>query len=83
MTGGGVIADACALIAFHAAGGATMTAGGVEAMRSGEVLVSPVTVWEIARKVALGKLAPLPPGPDGSFAGYLRAQGYRIAPLGW
>lgn len=78
------LADACALVAFHGYGGDTMTSEGLVAMRQGDVLVSPITVWEINRKVALGKLQrPVPPGFIGSFADYLRERGYRIAPLGW
>ncbi len=77
------VADACALIAFHAAAGATMSERGIAAMRSGEVLVSPITVWEITRKSAIGKLPPLPTEPRGGFAGFLRVRGYRLVSLGW
>lgn len=79
-----VLADACAIVAYHGAGGATMTEKGREAMRTGDVLVSPITVWEITRKVALGKLPrPVPPGFTGTLAEFLRSRSYRLAPLGW
>jgi len=78
------LADACALIAFHGFGGQTMSAAGKVAMSHGDVLVSPVTVWEISRKVAIGKLArPSPSGYDGSLAEWLRQLGYRAMPLNW
>lgn len=78
------LADACALVAYHGGGGAGMTDRGREAMRGGDVLVSPITVWEITRKTALGKLPrPVPPGFTGSLSDYLRSQSYRFAPFGW
>lgn len=78
------IADACALVAFHGFGGATMSPSGLTAMRTGEIMVSPITVWEITRKVALGKLPkPVLPGFKGSFSRYLRQNGYLLAPMGW
>jgi PIN domain nuclease of toxin-antitoxin system len=78
------LADACALVAFHGGGGAGMTDRGRKVMRGGDVLVSPITVWEITRKAALGKLPrPVPPGFTGSLSDYLRSQSYRFAPLGW
>ena len=48
----------------------------------GEVLVSPITVWEITHKASLGKLPPLPT-LDGSFARHLEALGLRSEPLTW
>ncbi len=78
------LADACALIAFHGCGGQTMTDVGKVAMGQGDIFVSPVSVWEIARKVALEKLArPSPSVYDGSLAGWLRQSGYRAMPLSW
>jgi PIN domain nuclease of toxin-antitoxin system len=78
------LADACALIVFHGYGGQTMSGAGKVAMGHGDVFVSPITVWEIARKVALGKLArPAPPGFNGSLAEWLRQAGYRVIPLSW
>ena len=53
---GACLADACALIVFHGFGGAGMSEAGLTAMRGGQVLVSPVTVWEIVRKAGDGKL---------------------------
>jgi hypothetical protein len=64
----GFLADACALIVFHAEGGAGMSAAGLAAMRGGDVAVSALTLWEITRKVAQGKLPPVPIGADGSSA---------------
>ena len=53
-------------------------------MADGDVFVSPITVWEITRKVALGKLArPMPPRYVGSFASWLEGIGYRVMPLAW
>lgn len=46
------LADACALIVFHGYGGA--------------VFVSAIAVWEVTRKIALGKLTrPTPPDSTG------------------
>jgi PIN domain nuclease of toxin-antitoxin system len=50
------LAEACALIAFHGYGGQTMSAAGRKAMAEGDIAVSPITVWEISGKIALGKL---------------------------
>ncbi len=78
------LADACALIVFHGYHGQTMSDAGKAAMSHGDVFVSPMTVWEISRKVALGKLArPEPPGFNGSLAEWLRQTGYRVMPLSW
>jgi PIN domain nuclease of toxin-antitoxin system len=78
------IADACALIVFHGYGGETMTDAGTTAMATGDVFVSPITVWEIARKVAIGKLErPAPPGFNGSLSEWLRHVGYRFLPMTW
>lgn len=61
-----------------------MSAQAIRIMTSGNVLVSPVSVWEITRKIALGKLArPTTSRFGGSYAAYLRSAGYGIAPLGW
>jgi PIN domain nuclease of toxin-antitoxin system len=48
----------------------------------GDVAVSPVTVWELTRKAAVGKL-PSMPAIEGSFALWLGAQGFRPLPLTW
>jgi PIN domain nuclease of toxin-antitoxin system len=78
------IADACALIVFHGYSGQTMTEAGKAAIGSGDVLVCPITVWEISRKMALGKLErPAPPGYNGSLSDWLRDVGYRVMPLTW
>jgi PIN domain nuclease of toxin-antitoxin system len=78
------LADACALIFFHGRDGETMTAAGREAMEDGDVFVSPITVWEIARKVSVGKLArPTPPNYRLGLSSWLRESGYRSLPLTW
>jgi PIN domain nuclease of toxin-antitoxin system len=75
------IADACALLAFFGADGSVMRAAGLSAMR-GDVVVSPITVWELTRKAASGKLPPLPTERSG-FALHLAALGFGDAPLSW
>jgi len=61
-----------------------MSSLGKAAISVGDVFVSPITVWEITRKIALGKLErPAPPGFDGSLSEWLRRAGYRILPLTW
>lgn len=81
-----VLADACALIAFHAGpstnGPAPLSAEALRVMAEEQVQVSPITVFEITQKVALGKLPPLPIGGL-SFAGWLTMQGYEPAPFTW
>ena len=77
----GYLADACAIIAFFADDGASMTKAGFAAMQD-DVAISPITVWELTRKASLGKLPPLPT-VDGSFARWLAAQGFRVQPLTW
>lgn len=76
-----VLADACALLAFFGAGDTTMSSLGLNAFQ-GDVAISPVTVWELTRKAALGKLPPLPT-EGGSFARHLAGLGFRDAPLLW
>ena len=73
------VADACALIAFFADAAPPRATA---AMRADAVAVSPITVWELTRKAALGKLPPLPRS-EGSFAGYLEAEGFLPLPLTW
>jgi PIN domain nuclease of toxin-antitoxin system len=76
---GRYLADACALIVFYAAG--AMSRMVQQVMREGDVAVSAVTVWEITRRAALGKL-PSDWGEDG-LAGLLQRQGFRPLPLSW
>ncbi|MFL5289612.1 MAG: type II toxin-antitoxin system VapC family toxin [Rhodopila sp.] len=79
-----LLADACALVVFHGYGGQTMSSAGRTAISTGDVFVSPITVWEIARKVAMGKLErPAPAGFNGSLSDWLRHAGYRVLPLTW
>lgn len=78
------LADACAIIAFHGHAGQTMSSAGKLAMIQGDIFVSAITVWEITRKVTLGKLdRPAPPGFNGSLTQWLRQAGYRALPLTW
>ena len=78
------LAGACAPIVFQGYGGQAMRAAGKLAMSHGDVLVSPITIWEITRKVAIGKLQrPMPPGFNGTLSQWLRQAGYRVMPLGW
>ena len=61
-----------------------MSGAGMAAMRTADVLVCPITVWEITRKVALGKLErPAPPGFNGSLSAWLLQAGYRVLPMTW
>jgi PIN domain nuclease of toxin-antitoxin system len=76
---GRYLADACALIVFYAAG--PMSRIVRQVMQDGDVAVSSITVWEITRKVALGKL-PSDWG-EGGLAGLLQRQGFRPLPLSW
>ncbi len=48
----------------------------------GEVHVSPITVWELTNKAALGKLPKLP-SDNGSFAQHLRGLGFSLRTLSW
>jgi PIN domain nuclease of toxin-antitoxin system len=78
------LADACALIVFHAIPDGVMTPAGREAMAGGEVQVAPITVWEILRKVQLGKLPlPVPRGFRRGYPAWLRGQGYTLALFDW
>jgi len=79
-----LLVDACALIVFHGYGGQTMSSAGKAAMTTGDVFVSPITVWEISRRIALGRLErPAPPGFNGSLSEWLRQAGYRMLPMTW
>lgn len=73
------LADACALIVFYTSGPISRAAQ--QAMHDGDVAVSAITVWEITRKAALGKL-PSDWG-DGGLVGLLQRQGFRPLPLSW
>ena len=52
-----------------------MTPAGLNAMRA-DVMISRITIWELTRKAAIGKLAPLPV-EGGSFARHLAALGFQ------
>lgn len=84
MAGLSYLADACALIMFHGRAAASMTEAGRNVMEDGDVFVSPITVWEITRKSALGGLArPVPADYMGGFSSWLSDMGYRVMPLTW
>ncbi len=75
------IADACALVVFLGGGRAReMMVEGARIMAMADVGVLPTTVWEITRKVSIGKLEM--PGMK-SLTGLLRANGFRFLPLSW
>lgn len=77
------LADACALIVFLATPvPKSIMPVAAPIMRGADVAVSPITVWEITRKVALGKL-PAVWGEYPSLSLLLRAQGFALQPLGW
>jgi PIN domain nuclease of toxin-antitoxin system len=79
----GYLADACALIVFLSSSDPERTMpSAATIMRTEEILVSAITVWEITRKVSLGKLPPVW-GRYPSLSVLLRAQGYRSLPLDW
>lgn len=75
-----MIADACALIVFfqHPDPASEMP-NALPHMKSGEVHVPPMVVWEICRKAAAGRLPALPvPLPD-----LLARHGFKLLPLTW
>ena len=79
----GYLADACALIVFLASPDPEQVMPrAAPIMQSEEILVSAITVWEITRKVSLGKVPPVWGGYS-SLSLLLRAQGYSLQPLSW
>ncbi len=57
---------------------------GIAAMAGGEVHVAAITVWEILRKVGLGKLPlPAPRSARGKYPDWLAEKGYQLFPIGW
>jgi len=75
------LADACAIVAFFLAEGSTLTAKGKRLMQ-GEVFVSPITVWELTRKAAIGKLR-LRDAVGSSLSGFLAKHDFKMLPLTW
>jgi PIN domain nuclease of toxin-antitoxin system len=73
------IADACALIAFYI--NVALTPKTRELMQTSEIIVSAITVWEITRKAALGKL-PAQWG-EGALPTFLDKRGFRQLPVTW
>ncbi len=78
---GPALADACAVIAFFTGGGDAMTDAGRAAMRQ-EAAISPITVWELSRKIAIGRLPPLAIA-GGGIARALAQSGFSFQPLTW
>lgn len=77
------LADACALIVFLATPDADrIMPTAARHMRNGDIRVSPITVWEITRKAAIGKL-PSVWAPYPSLTQLLRAQGFASQALTW
>jgi PIN domain nuclease of toxin-antitoxin system len=73
------LADACALIAFFA--DADLRPDVRRLITEADIAVSAITVWEITRKAALGKL-PANWGENGLSA-LLQQQGFRPLPVTW
>jgi len=73
------LADACALIVFMAEGPMSPRMRAV--MEASDVVVSPVTVWEITRKADIGKL--LAQWQPGTLEALLTRQGFSQSPLTW
>lgn len=79
----GYLADACALIVFLTETSPERIMPRAAAiMRSAEICVSPITLWEITRKVALGEL-PSVWGTSPTPTALLRHDGYTSQPLTW
>ncbi len=79
MTEPAYLADACALIVMFS--GTRSSPALLAALTQGEVFVSPVTVWEITRKAALGNL-PIAFGVD-RLLPQLVEQAFTPLPLTW
>jgi PIN domain nuclease of toxin-antitoxin system len=74
------IADACALIVFLSdPGAARLMPGAYPTMAGGTVYVPATVVWEISRKVRIGKLPPI----GRSLPELLTSQGFSFLPLTW
>jgi PIN domain nuclease of toxin-antitoxin system len=59
-----------------------MSRRGIAAM-NGKLRVSPVTVWEITRKVNDGKLPPIHRADTADLVDFLHQRGFGLAPLTW
>ena len=83
------LADACALIAFYGTTDTSpvtpksprLTPAGEAALQSNGVHVATITVWEIAQKIAAGKLSMVQ--SNDSLASLLARDGYLMAPYSW
>jgi PIN domain nuclease of toxin-antitoxin system len=79
----GYLADACALIVFLGSDQPErIMPRAAPLMRSADIRVSAITVWEITRAASIGKL-PSVWSPYPSLSLLLRAQGYVMQNLGW
>lgn len=75
------LADACAIIAFFTGAGRAMSEAGRDAIRDAAA-VSPITVWELTRKIALGGLPPLTARGE-TVASALADEGFAFHALTW
>jgi len=78
------LADACALVEFHAPSPRTMTPEVLDIMAGDAIHVAGVTVWEILCKVGIGKLPlPAPRNFSARYPDWLREKGYQLLPIDW
>jgi len=75
------VADACAVIAFFTESGRAMTPAGRAAMQD-PPWISAITVWELTRKIGMGKLPPLTLA-GGSLSRAFASDGFLPLPLTW
>jgi len=74
------IADSCALVVFLSDPDArARMPNAFPYMKSKEVYVPPMVVWEISRKMAISKL----PRPSMALADLLRTHGFYFLPMTW
>lgn len=73
------LADACALIAFFT--DSQLRPKTRQLMIDADIAVSAITVWEITRKAAIGKLPANWLG--GGLPAFLQQQGFRAVPVTW
>ena len=78
-----VLVDTHALIWYVLGDRAKLSGPAIGALAAlqNELYVSAASAWEIATKVRLGKMAPIPGLTGGSFAQNVRALGFRLASI--